>query len=31
MSAPKTWETALQSVKTTPLGRENGANWDICP
>jgi hypothetical protein len=27
MSAPKTWEKALRSVKTAPLDRENGMVW----
>ena len=27
MNAPKTWEKALQSVKTALWGRESGADW----
>jgi hypothetical protein len=30
MSAPKTWEKALQSVKTALLGKESSADWDNC-
>ena len=30
MNAPKTWEKALQSVKTALWGRESGADWGNC-